>query len=230
MSPKNLKIYDFHLHTLFSDGELVPAELIRRAKVMNYAVVGLADHVDFSNIEFVLKNQKKIIDEFDDADDANGNIRPILGVELTHIPPNKIEKIAKEAKRLGAEVVVVHGETLVEPVASKTNFSAVSCEYVDILAHPGLITKEEAVIARKNDVYLEISTRRGHSLTNGHVSSIAKETGADLILNTDAHSPRDLITSEFAYNVLLGAGLTEKDAIEIIQDNPKEFMKRLDKR
>ena len=94
----------------------------------------------------------------------------------------------------------------------------------------GLITKEEAVIARKNDVYLEISTRRGHSLTNGHVSNIAKETGADLLLNTDSHSPKDLIRSEFAYNVLLGAGLTGKDAIKIIKDNPKEFMKRLDNR
>ena len=54
----------------------------------------------------------------------------------------------------GAEIVVVHGETIVEPVIKGTNWSAVNCPEVDILAHPGLITVEEVEIAKYNDIAL----------------------------------------------------------------------------
>jgi len=82
----------------------------------------------------------------------------------------------------GAEIVVVHGETIVEPVIKGTNWSAVNCPEVDILAHPGLITDEEVEIAKDNDIALEISSRRGHCLGNGHVAKLALEVGADLVV------------------------------------------------
>jgi histidinol phosphatase-like PHP family hydrolase len=71
---------------------------------------------------------------------------------------------------------VVHGETIVEPVLPGTNRAAIAAG-VDILAHPGLITKEEAMLAAQKGVLLEITTRRGHSFTNGHVASIARVCG-----------------------------------------------------
>ena len=40
---------DFHTHTFLSDGELVPAEHIRRAEVHGYRVLGLSDHADFAD-------------------------------------------------------------------------------------------------------------------------------------------------------------------------------------
>ncbi len=42
------------------------------------------------------------------------------------------------SKELGAEIVVVHGETSVEPVAPGTNNASVELSDVDILAHPVL--------------------------------------------------------------------------------------------
>jgi len=91
-------------------------------------------------------------------------------------------------KTLGAKLVVVHGETIVEPVEPGTNASALISPYVDILAHPGLLTLDEARQAASHDVYLEVSARRGHSLTNGHIIKRGYATGASLILNSDAHS------------------------------------------
>ena len=67
-----------------------------------------------------------------------------------------------------ADLVVVHGETMAEPVVKGTNRAAVDCEFVDVLAHPGFITLDEARIATANGVHLELTSRRGHSLTNGH--------------------------------------------------------------
>jgi histidinol phosphatase-like PHP family hydrolase len=87
---------------------------------------------------------------------------------------------------------------------------------VDILAHPGLITKDDALLAAEKGIPLEITSRKGHSLTNGHVAAMARETGATLVLNNDAHSPADLIDERMKRTVGLGAGMTpgEYDQIE----------------
>ena len=45
---------DLHSHTIFSDGELLPAELIQRAEAKGLAGIALTDHVDPSNLDFVL--------------------------------------------------------------------------------------------------------------------------------------------------------------------------------
>lgn len=135
-----------------------------------------------------------------------------------------IGKLASKAKKFGAQIVVVHGETLVEPVIEGTNLAAVNCPDVDILAHPGLITSEEVEIAIKNDVALEISARKGHSLANGYVAKIAMEIGADLVLDTDTHAPEDLITYEMAYNIAKGAGIPENKISKILRDNPVKIL------
>ena len=58
---------------------------------------------------------------------------------------------------------------------------------------------------------LEITARQGHSLGNGHVARLAKKIGAKLVLNTDTHSPDNLITRGFALKVVRGAGLEAED-------------------
>ncbi len=120
---------------------------------------------------------------------------------------------------------MVHGETMVEPVIEGTNWAAVNCPEVDILAHPGLITYEEALNAKKNDVALEISTRRGHSLSNGHVGKVALEVGANLVVDTDTHTPGDLISYDTAYRFGLGSGIPEKEVIKALEDNPENILK-----
>jgi histidinol phosphatase-like PHP family hydrolase len=210
---------DMHTHTIFSDGELIPSELVRRAVVHGYRAIGITDHVDFCNVEHVLSNVKKakyLEDEYD--------IRVLVGVEITHVPPAKIAALARMSRQLGAEVVVVHGETLNEPVMPGTNAASVELSDVDILAHPGFITIEEAETARDNDVCLEITARNGHNRTNGHVARIGMEAGATLVVDTDAHSPENLITRDFARKVAMGCGLTEKQANGVL-DNSLRFLK-----
>lgn len=214
------KRIDLHMHTLFSDGELLPSELARRALKLKHKVIAMTDHVDWSNVEAI----PTIQDAIDDINE-NWDITAVLGAEVTHAPLESIDGIAKRAKELGAKIVVVHGETLNEPVLPGTNRAAVESKYVDILGHPGLITKEEAEIALKNDIYLEISARKGHCLGNGHVANIAREVGNKLLVNTDSHAPGDLITFEKSYEVALGAGLNHDEAMKAIVDNPHELLK-----
>ena len=205
---------DLHTHSILSDGELIPAELIRRASFNGYTAIAITDHVDFTNIEHVLSCIKEIKSLEDDYD-----MDIFTGVELTHVPPAKLQKLVGIARKLGAEIIVVHGETIAEPVLPGTNHAALSLD-IDILAHPGLITVEDAGLAKDNGICLEITSRRGHSMTNGHVARLGKEIGAGLIVNTDAHSPGDLINDETAFKVALGAGLDEKEAKKATYSQP----------
>lgn len=102
---------------------------------------------------------------------------------------------------------------------------AVNCPDVDILGHPGLITYEDAETAKENNVTLEISARGGHCLGNGHVANIAREVGADLVIDTDTHAPHDLIDYDMAYKIGLGAGLSHKEVKLALEDNPKKILK-----
>jgi histidinol phosphatase-like PHP family hydrolase len=205
---------DLHTHTTFSDGELIPSELVRRAEVLGYKAIGITDHADYTNIEHILScvSKAKYMEEVLD-------MKVIVGAELTHVPPPKIAPLASLARRLGAEIVVVHGETPVEPVRPGTNRAALEAD-VDILAHPGFITPEEAELARENDICLEITSRRGHNITNGHVVRLAKMAGAKMIVNTDSHAPEDLISRDRAVEIAMGAGLTAQEARDVVDKHP----------
>ncbi|MBE9532428.1 MAG: histidinol phosphate phosphatase domain-containing protein [Proteobacteria bacterium] len=212
---------DFHSHTLLSDGVLLPTELARRAKIIGYRALAITDHVDASNINEVISQLKRFADSFENTDEFT----VVTGVELTHIPPAQIAPMAKEARELGASVVICHGETIAEPVIEGTNLAAIEAG-VDILAHPGLITEDECRLAKERGVLLELTSRKGHSLTNGHVARLAKLTQCSLILNTDSHAPSDLITKDEAARIIYGAGLDAED-LRRIQDNAQSLLNKV---
>lgn len=213
---------DFHTHTLLSDGELLPIELARRADVKGIQVIAFTDHVSFSNIDRVVEETAR------DCQLAESwEIDTILGVEITHVPVDRIDDLVNRARRLGADLIVVHGETLAEPTEPGTNLAAVQNPEVDILAHPGLIEPEEVQLAKDNDIVLEISSRKGHCLTNGHVASLATEVGAKMVVNTDAHSHMDLISEERARQIAIGAGLSPEGVERVVIGNPQEIYRRI---
>ncbi len=212
---------DLHTHSILSDGDLLPSELVRRAKVKGYRIIGISDHVDATNIEDVIRSILKLSEKMEYYED----ITILPGVELTHVPKRLIREMITLARRLGIFYVVVHGETIAEPVEEGTNREAIEGG-ADILAHPGIIVEEDVVRAKAKNVLLEISGRQGHSLANGHVGNLAKKIGAKLIFDTDAHSPSDLVSEEQARKIALGAGLSADD-FYMMQRNALELVKRV---
>lgn len=194
---------DFHTHSLFSDGQLVPAEHLRRVEVLGYEAIAITDHADSSSLDFIIP---RILRAAEDLNKYSAT-RLLAGIELTHVPPAMFGELVTRARDLGAQIVIGHGETVVEPVQPGTNLAAIKAG-VDILAHPGFISRTEAELAAANDVFLELSGRKGHSLTNGYVAKLAEETGALMAVNADAHGPGDFLTAEMAEKVALGAGLS----------------------
>lgn len=209
---------DLHTHCFFSDGELVPAEHLRRVEVLGYEAIAITDHADSSNLDLIIPRLVKVAKDLN----PHSTTRLLAGIELTHVPPALIDPLTKEARALGAELVVCHGETVVEPVIPGTNHAALEAG-VDVLAHPGLISREDVELAASKGIFLELSGRKGHSLTNGHVARLAQAHGAKLAINADAHGPDDFMTPQRARLVGLGAGLSE-DEYEKIRTNMHDFV------
>ena len=216
------KRIDLHVHSFFSDGVLLPSELLRRVVVKGYRAVAITDHADASNMEELVTGLVR----FARQQENDFPLTFIPGVELTHVAPRSIAPLAQRAKELGASLVLVHGETISEPVRAGTNRAAVECPAVDILAHPGLITLEDARLAAENDIYLEITSRKGHCLANGHVANIACQAGARLVVNTDTHTPQDMIDQEMARRVAAGAGLKEAEIEAATVINPQTLVQK----
>jgi putative hydrolase len=204
---------ELHSHTLLSDGELIPIELARRAVVKGHQALAITDHASLSNLDRLLTEAKR------DVPLAKvWGLELLVGVEITHVPAKKLDLVVKEAKKRGAQVIVVHGETISEPVEPGTNRAAVN--------NPGFITLEEVEAAKKNGVVLEITSRRAHNSTNGHVARLAQQVGARMVVNTDTHGPNDLIDVETAFKVALAAGLSKEEADKAVNQTPQEILKR----
>lgn len=215
-------IHDFHTHSSLSDGQLSPLELIHRAVQKGYQSIAITDHAGIGELErFVAEIRRNCA-----LAERYWNIRAIPGVELTHLPAGAIADAARFAKEKGAGLVIVHGETIVEPVEAGTNRVAVECLYVDILAHPGLLSLDEARAAQSRGIFLEISARKGHSLANGHVVNICRSAGARMLLGSDAHDEGDLLTPEFARSVAQGAGLSPDEIAEVLERNPAVLLEK----
>ena len=214
-------IIDLHTHTFFSDGALIPSELVQRVGAAGYAALAITDHADSSNLDHLVACMVRVAGDLNKAQ----SVKVIPGVELTHVPPELIASLVKKSRDLGAKLVVIHGETIVEPVAPGTNRAGLDAG-ADIIAHPGLLSVEEGRLAAQRGIYLEITARKGHSLTNGHIARLAFETGASLVLNSDGHAPGDFLSEALAPKIVQGAGLPPH-AFATLQANARLLLDRL---
>ncbi len=219
-------LYDFHTHTFLSDGVLSPLELIRHAVVRGYSAIGITDHVATGSLSRVIHELRQ------DCALARTywDILAIPGVEITHVPAQAVSEIARQAKALGACLVVVHGETSTEPVEKGTNLSAVQSAHVDILAHPGFITAEEAKLAAQNNVFIELTSRKGHSTTNSHVAAICQKAKARLLVSSDAHNEHELLSPELVETILSRSKINRQQRVQIIDRNPLLLIERVKNR
>ncbi len=216
-------IVDLHTHTFFSDGALIPSELVQRAKHKGYGCIGITDHVDYSNYQYVINS----LLEAKESLNVHEGIKVLIGGEITHVHPAKIESLVYKIRELGADIIVGHGETITEPVQRHTNEAFIKSG-VDILAHPGLIDPKLAQKCAEDKIFLEITYRKGHSLTNGYVVKMAQKHNAPLVIDSDAHAPSDLFSNFDLYKaVALATGLTHEE-FEGILKNVNLFIQKFD--
>ena len=223
-------MFDFHI-PVSSAGEsgLLPTEAIRLARCAGFRAVGLVLRADPSTLSLHLPSLVPLVRTCS----LYANIEAFAGVELVHVPPALLPDAVAEARSLGAALVLAHGETIprkpVEAVERGTNFAAIEAG-VDILAHPGLITPEDAERAAEKGVLLELNTAPRHSLANGHVATMARRFGCGLVLGSDADSSEFFQSPEaaqaFRRAAAIGAGLDE-EGISALNAASRSLVQRL---
>lgn len=214
-------MYNLHCHSLLSDGALLPSEVAARYMALGYKAIAITDHVDYSNIEETIKAILKFIKYWP----KSSPLKVLSGIELTHLPPGQFKPLAKYARDEGIAIIVAHGETVVEPVVGGTNRSALEAD-IDILAHPGLISDEDVKLAKEKNIFLEVTSRDGHSTTNTHVVERALALGAKLILNTDSHAPEDIISPQELREFGIRVGIAKEELEKIYQEVEKFLNKK----
>ena len=205
---------DFHIHSTYSDGSLELSKAVDLYGQAGFDVIAITDHVDFSNIDFVVKRIVKtcrILNRY-------WKIKAIPGVEITHVPPQCIKNLVRFARKEKAKIVVGHGETVSEPVLPGTNRACIKAG-VDILAHPGMISEEDIRLARLKSVFLEITTRKQHSTKNRRLVRLALKHKAPMVLNTDAHLPEDLLDDDTRNKFLVSLGIPAREIDRIIKNS-----------
>ena len=222
LSKEKLGRCDFHTHSFFSDGVLLPIEQLRRAHVTGHEAYAITDHASASNLDIIPKLAK-------DCELAikHWGLLALPGVELTHVPANAIQEVSEQAREMGAFIIVIHGETISEPVEPKTNLKAAECMQTDILAHPGLITNEVAKKCKSNNVFVEITSNPSHSMTNGHVAEIGLQEDVSFVQNTDTHRPTSMLSYEEGEKVLEGAGFTKEKITTILQKDTRNLIQKI---
>ncbi|MBM3250262.1 MAG: histidinol phosphate phosphatase domain-containing protein [Candidatus Omnitrophica bacterium] len=206
-------MYNLHTHSLLSDGVLLPSEIAARYIHAGYKAVAITDHVDYCNIDACIRGLLNFCRHWP----KNAALKILPGVELTHLPLEHFKPLAKYARKAGIKVIIGHGETPAEPVIRGTNRAALEAD-IDILAHPGLITDKDVRFAGSRGIFLEITSRHGHSRTNSFVAKQALKFGAKLVLNHDSHAPKDIISPAQTVNIGRKSGLTLAQIDRIYRD------------
>ena len=138
-------MFDFHIHVNCSGGRggLLPSEAMRLAKCAGFRAVGLIVRADPSTLPILLPTLKTLVKTCS----LYADIEAFAGVELVHVPPALLPDAVGQAREQGAALILAHGESiprqLADVVETGTNLAAINAG-VDILAHPGLITVEDA--------------------------------------------------------------------------------------
>ncbi len=213
---------DFHTHSFLSDGALLPIEQLRRAYVKGHVAYAITDHVSAANLDIIEKVTRDCLLAI-----KQWGMVAIPGVEITHVPVDAIDSIVEMAKKKNALLIVLHGETISEPVEPGTNLASAKNKEVDILAHPGLITKQVATLCKKHDIFLEITSNKTHGVTNGHIVKVGKSVGAEFIQNTDSHKPSDMLTYEEGEAILKGAGMSPEDIEKTLQQSVRKLLRKI---
>lgn len=212
---------DLHVHTTLSSGEQTPAAAMRFAKAAGYRAIAFTDHADATNMQHILESMLPMIRTYS----LYSGVDLYAGIELTHVPPQLIPDTITEARSMGAQLVCVHGQTIADIVDEGTNLAAIEGG-ADYLAHPGLITEQEALLAAEKKVYLEVTARPEHALTNGHLVKVAELTGAPLILNNGGYRGYDFINKDRRRAIALGAGMS-KDQYQQTENNSRMIVSKM---
>src|SRR5438445_3504687 len=218
---------DLHTHSNWSDGRNEIAVMARAAAERGYRYIALTDHTQSLTIAQGLTPERfraRAV-EIAAVHAQPGMARVLSGAEVDILPDGSLDLPDDCLASLDVVVASVH-TALDQPTEVMTErvLSALRSPHVDILGHPTCRRLDrrgetsvdlEAVIAEavRTGTALEINGSAWRLDLNDTWARRAREAGALLVVDSDAHYPAELEGARFGCAIARRAGLTPKQVL-----------------
>ena len=226
---------DFHMHTVWSDGDDSLDEMVAAAAARGYEYHAISDHSKGSLRRFgvgpeKLLEQRRLVEELG----ARYGIRTLCASEVDVLPDGSLDLGDDALAQLDVVIASVHTATR-QSREEMTARLIRACEnrYVTILGHPtgrrfdaspGYEFDYDAVFAAaaRTGTALEIDGQAARLDLPAPLARKAKGFGVTFALDSDAHRTRDLVAMEYAVGQARRAGLTKDD---VLNAQPLEYVR-----
>ncbi|WP_078060826.1 PHP domain-containing protein [Desulfotomaculum copahuensis] len=222
---------DLHVHSDWSDGANTIPQLVQRAREKGYHYMAVTDHSRSLNIAHGLslerlKEQHELIERLNEELE---DFRILTGVEVDILTRGGLDYPDEVLEQIDVVVASVHSgfrqdkETLTNRV-----LDAVKNEHVDIIGHltgrllgqrePYALDVERVLEeAGRNGKILEINSSPDRLDLNPEHARLARDCGARLSIDTDAHDLNRLDEMIYGVSVARRAWLEKDDLVNTLE-------------
>jgi DNA polymerase (family 10) len=221
---------DLQMHTTASDGKNSILEMARKGKEMGYAYIAITDHSKAVRVAGGL-DEKQLAKHLKEIEKANGQIsgiRILKGVEVDILPDGTLDLKDDILKECEVVLASVHSRfNMEEEEMTRRVIKAIKNPNVNILAHPTgrLILEREPFkinlqevirVAIDQGVAVEINAYPDRLDLKDVDARMARDMGARLAINTDAHSDRQLELMKFGVFTARRGWIEARDVINTL--------------
>ena len=218
---------DLHMHTSWSDGLNTVGEMAKIALEIGYNFIAITDHSQSSRIANGLDSTRLFaqIEQIRDLNERIDGLEILAGLEVDILKDGRLDFSDQVLSKLDVVVASVHSNfEMNEADMTKRLVRAIENPFVDVLGHPtgrllmrrpGYAINSSAVIdaAVDNGVALEINASPSRLDLEPDIVKNAREKGAMISINTDAHAAKDLDRMWLGINVARRGWLEKKNVI-----------------
>jgi DNA polymerase (family 10) len=196
----------FHVHTTYSDGQSTLREMVMEAVKEGFTYIGVSDHSQTATYAhgLGLEELKRQWEEIDSLEREFPQCKILKGIEADILPSGELDYGAEILAKFDFVIGSVHSGFRMNR-AEMTNriFKAMDNPYLTMLGHPtgrilgqrpGYELDLEAVIqkAARNHIAIEFNASPNRLDLDWRWCKKAKEFGALIAVNPDAHSTQEL--------------------------------------
>jgi DNA polymerase (family 10) len=221
---------DLQMHTTASDGKNSILEMAQKAKEMGYAYIAVTDHSKAVRVAGGMdeKQLAKHLKEIEKANRQISGFRILKGVEVDILPDGTLDLKDDILRECEVVLASVHSRfNMEEGEMTRRVIKAIQNPNVKVLAHPTgrLILEREPFkvnlrevvqAALDHGVVLEINAYPDRLDLKDVDARMARDLGAKLAINTDAHSALQLELMKFGVFTARRGWIEAKDVINTL--------------
>jgi DNA polymerase (family 10) len=228
---------DLHVHTTESDGIHTLEQMVAAAAARGYRYLCIADHSRSSTIANGLTPQRleKQIEQVRRLARKTRGLKLLIGTEVDILADGSLDFPDELLSKLDFVTASIHSAMGRDAVTNtRRTIAAMQNRYVNVIGHPTgrLIGRREAMAldieaicreAARTGTALEINASNLRLDLKDQHARLAREMGALVCINTDAHSVDELEEMRFGVLTARRAGLRRSDVLNT--RSPAELMK-----